>query len=667
MGASFALLWPAPGVAAPQWRGPANVPPPGSGSTFDNQVVGTSDGRTVALWKSAGVGGFGKIWSSVRPPGGAFGTPLEVTATTEARSAPVIAAAPDGTVVAAWVGSPTGNRVRAAVLPSGGSDFAAPVTISGDYSDPLISGHPVAVAPGAGGEVFIAFGETGGEDKRFIRRSVLTPGGTFSPSVPISAKNSYEPEAAGNGKGDVVIIWRTIESGGKAHVKGVFRRNGAWTTTPQAMSGSAITVTDKYGIAIGPEGHFAGIWEDENSTRPVGARLTPGEVDRPLIPGTDEIYAHDFDISVGLGGLAVAVWRHSLKDRIQASVAPPGDGFGAPQDISPDAPTENDVSVPRVEFDATGRAIVTWHNKVPNPDGFQAAVLTPSYTFQRKDPPSFSAVGFYSDFTADLSGNTLLLRLDDSTTPGKLRVSSFDAAGPVLGPLAIPSAGAAGTPLSFGVGAVDAWSPLGPASWSFGDGGEAEGLNAGHTYAAPGTYSAAVSVEDSLGNESSAGGQVGVTGPASGGSAGGSAVPGSGESKPPVIESLTLSPRKFAVKPRRRARAGTLARRRFGTTFHFRLSKAATLTLAFQSRVPGVRSGGRCRPRKPGRRGRPCKRWAGLGVLTAARESSQGRFRFSGRLRGRPLRPGPHRAIATARDSDGKASAPRTVTFKVVR
>ena len=85
-----------------------------------------------------------------------------------------------------------------------------------------------------------------------------------------------------------------------------------------------------------------------------------------------------------------------------------------------------------------------------------------------------------------------------------------------------------------------------------------------------------------------------------------------------------------------------IARSRRGTAFLFRLSESArtTITISRRRRV--------ARLVRPGRAG-------------------PNRIAYTGRTRGRVLRPGGYRATVRAVDAAGNRSAPRRVAFKVVR
>ena len=133
----------------------------------------------------------------------------------------------------------------------------------------------------------------------------------------------------------------------------------------------------------------------------------------------------------------------------------------------------------------------------------------------------------------------------------------------------------------------------------------------------------------------------------------------------PAISAASMTNRVFAV-----ARAGAAQRRRVkrGTRFLYTLSEAATVRIAIERRAAGRRVRGRCRKPTRRNRGAPrCTRWVRRGAISADEQAGAQSLRFSGRIRGRALRPGRHRARITANDAAGAVSAERRLAFRVVR
>ncbi|HMJ04024.1 MAG TPA: glycoside hydrolase family 99-like domain-containing protein [Conexibacter sp.] len=123
---------------------------------------------------------------------------------------------------------------------------------------------------------------------------------------------------------------------------------------------------------------------------------------------------------------------------------------------------------------------------------------------------------------------------------------------------------------------------------------------------------------------------------------------------------------RFRVAPRRAAQSAKHRVRR-GTTFQFRMSHAARVTIDLRKRRSGVRVGRRCvKPDK--RRQASRKRACDLPVGTLRRQGRAGlnRVGFSGRIGRRALRAGRYVAVAQARNATGTSKAQRA-SFRVVR
>jgi sugar lactone lactonase YvrE len=116
------------------------------------------------------------------------------------------------------------------------------------------------------------------------------------------------------------------------------------------------------------------------------------------------------------------------------------------------------------------------------------------------------------------------------------------------------------------------------------------------------------------------------------------------------------------------ARTATLRARRT-TTFRYRLSEPAAMTIRIERALQGRRVSGRCRPpgRRAVRRGARCTRW--LHVVTLRQQGSTGAngLRFSGRVGGRRLVAGRYRATAGAVDMVGNQAQVTTIRLRVVK
>ena len=134
-----------------------------------------------------------------------------------------------------------------------------------------------------------------------------------------------------------------------------------------------------------------------------------------------------------------------------------------------------------------------------------------------------------------------------------------------------------------------------------------------------------------------------------------------------ALSRLKLSPAVFRAASRG---AGIGARRhRVGSRVSYRLSEAATVSFRVQRAAAGRRVGGRCRRPTRANRTRPrCARYVLLrGSLRHAGSAGPNRFKFTGRLRGRKLRPARYRLRARSVDAAGNTSPFVRKRFRVVR
>jgi len=218
---------------------------------------------------------------------------------------------------------------------------------------------------------------------------------------------------------------------------------------------------------------------------------------------------------------------------------------------------------------------------------------------------------------------------DDDSGTARVRSLIYDASPPVMGDVRVPGSGRVVQALAMSATAADAFSPV-----SFGDGGTSTGAQVSHAFGSARRFDVSVTATDAAGNASSAGRTASVTDP-----------------RPRFIGRIRLAHARFRAA--RRGHSAVPARRRralVGSRVSFRLSEAATVRFTVQRARPGRR--------------RYVKQRGGFTIRGAAGRT---RFRFTGRLRNRKLRPDRYRLVGTATDASGQRSAPKRVRFRIVR
>jgi calcineurin-like phosphoesterase family protein len=151
----------------------------------------------------------------------------------------------------------------------------------------------------------------------------------------------------------------------------------------------------------------------------------------------------------------------------------------------------------------------------------------------------------------------------------------------------------------------------------------------------------------------------------------------------PTISKLRVSPERFPVAPKRATGPGisnlTLSRTRFtvasrgaaatkgGTTFRYRLSEAAAVTMTLRRSSVGRKVGGKCRSRTRANRGHAaCIRFRRVGHFRQQGAAGRNKRRFSGWVGERRLHTGTYRARFVAVDAAGNRSRSKAVSFTIV-
>jgi hypothetical protein len=137
--------------------------------------------------------------------------------------------------------------------------------------------------------------------------------------------------------------------------------------------------------------------------------------------------------------------------------------------------------------------------------------------------------------------------------------------------------------------------------------------------------------------------------------------PPGGGSTPPgsALTAFSLTPSRFKAA----SRGATFSRTATGAKVSYTLTAAGPVALQILRAKRGVRVGRRCLALKTGRTGTRCTRYVEVGkpatIQSAAGVTTR---RFSGRVKGKKLKPGRYRITATA-----ASGSPRTVSFRIVR
>jgi hypothetical protein len=660
--AAALAAWAPAAWAAPAWLAPVDLSAPRANASSPDVAMNPA-GDVIAVWRRAGI-----VQAAVRPAGGAFSEHVDLTAVGEDAYGPQVAIAQSGEAIVVWekIANNDSRIVRAVVRPAGGS-FSAPVDLSGageNGSDPQVAMDQAGDA--------VAVWQSSSNTGVTVQAAVRSAGGSFSAPVDLSVEGRvFFPQVAIDEAGDAVAVWEIINDTGVI-VQAAVRPAGGSFSAPVNVSAAGPNLYRPQ-IAIDQAGDAVAVWVDrsgENEIVRAAVRPAGGVFSAPVDVSATGENASEPHVAIDPAGDAAVVWLGSRDTNsiVRAAVRPADGVFSAPVDVSA---TGQNAAVPRVAVDQTGDAVVAWERPGGVNRIVQAAVRPAGGLFS---PPVDLSAGdenaFSPQVAMDQAGDAVAVFERSNGTNSFVRAVGYDGAGPQLRGLTAPATGVVGRPVSFSLSPLDVWSSIADTSWVFGDGTAAAGTAPTHTYTTPGTFTVGVSAADTLANSASATHTISITSapppPSSAGSGArtpqGAALTGL-RLRPPAFRAATSGPSVRAAA----APSGTRVMRT-GTRVGYSLNVAARVRFAFQRATRGRRVGRRClKPSRANRTRKPCTRFVRVtGSFARTRPAGPDRFTFTGRIAGHALSPGRYRLLATP-TANTHTGATTRASFRIVK
>ena len=279
----------------------------GAASASSPRIASDGSGNIVAVWREV-EGDASAIRAAVRPAGGTWSAPEKISAQVAGIESPELAVDRLGNAVAVWQRS-TGDIsvVQSAVRPAGGAwsepqDLSAPTETSFNADVALKAARATAVW-------------TVLQDRRTRVESSSRPiNGSWSPALTLSGPvgNASTPVVAVDDGGGAVAAWRWAD-GAFLVVQGAVRtKNGVWSA-PSVLSGLGRSASqpqvamDSSGNAIVGWLRFNGSWTAAQ-VAPLAAAGTWGPARTLSERGGN---ARRLDLVMNTGGDAVVTWTQS--------------------------------------------------------------------------------------------------------------------------------------------------------------------------------------------------------------------------------------------------------------------------------------------------------------------------------------------------------------------
>lgn len=494
----------APAGAVPTWSPPRGLSVAQT-DVVHNAVAADRAGNTLVAWRD----GEARIQAIYRQAGQSYGTPRQLSEA--GSSAPAMAMTEGGD---AFATSCQGGQVRLATRAIGRLFKTDSPPLGGCTGAGPAAGGPPVLATGPNRSALVAWLDNDGTCNRVYFREVRVDGAGYAPVGPTTPTpvsecpdDASEPRIAQNARGDAAIAFRqgglialaTRQSSGSFGLAGVVAAAG--------------NLTDRPAVAVARDGNVAAVWRRSD---PLQVEGTGGAAGTLLAPGVALSTAGGGslgppDVVFDEARAATAAWVDDLggTQLRTATKAPGSAAFAGPQPVAggSDALVDDEGGLDLAASPA-GSLIVIFQR---SGNVLWAAARPPSGGFDTARQVSAAGeTAALAHVAMDREGNalaTLSARVGVSDT--FFKAASYDAAGPTLRLLGIPSQGTAGTPLKFTVSPFDVWSTV-VTSWNFGDGATASGTAVERAYNAAGSFTVTVTGTDAFGNSTSAQGVVKV-------------------------------------------------------------------------------------------------------------------------------------------------------------
>jgi hypothetical protein len=336
-------------AAGGPWGSPQDLSAPGQ-SAGGPQVALDAAGNAVSVWVRSD-GSNSRVQAAVRPAGGTWETPQDLSAAGLHASAPDVALDPAGDAVVVWLSSSSqygdGALVQVAVRPAAGA-WTPPEDISpANSSDPQVALDPARNA--------IAVWEHFPGGSAPVQAAVRPAGGAWGDPQDISAQDelAIQPRVALDSAGNALALWTRLGLGAWS-VRAAARPAGGSWGAPQNLSASG-EFAFLPELALNPAGDAVAVWSrfaESSDVVQAAARSAGGAWERSLaispFPGSSYVP----QVAIDPSGNAVAVWRLHTGSLgiVQAAVRPAGRPWEPPQDLTepPPVPPLPDCIVPNV-------------------------------------------------------------------------------------------------------------------------------------------------------------------------------------------------------------------------------------------------------------------------------------------------------------------------------
>jgi hypothetical protein len=149
------------------------------------------------------------VQGGVRPAGGLWQAPVDLSAAGRDAADPRVAVDAQGNAVAVWYGDNGDNLIVQGAVRAAGGAWQAPVDLSA-------AGHNASfpqVAVDAQGNAVAVWNQYDGANRLIVQGAVRPAGGVWQAPIDVSAagQNAYLPQVAVDAQGNAAAVWTRLD------------------------------------------------------------------------------------------------------------------------------------------------------------------------------------------------------------------------------------------------------------------------------------------------------------------------------------------------------------------------------------------------------------------------------------------------------------------------
>jgi hypothetical protein len=368
------------------WSTPVDLSATG-GDDFDPQVTVSSTGLATAVWTRWN-GSHDVIQSSTSQNGGAWSTPVDLSATGEDAFDPQVTVSSTGLVTAVWTRNNGSHDIIQSSTSQSGGAWSPPEDLSATGED---SDNPQVTVSSAGLATAVWYRDNG--SNYIIQSRTSQNGGAWSPPADLSApgRDAYDPQITVSSTGLVTAVWFRYDGSNNIIQSRTSLNGGAWST-PADLSATGGDAYETQ-VTVSSTGLVTAIWYRYDGSHDIIQSRTSqngGAWSAPEDLSATGANAYDPQVTVSSTGLATAVWTrwNGSHNIIQSSTSQNGGAWSAPVDLSA---TGGDAGDPQVTVSSTGLVTAVWYRYDGSNNIIQSS--TPESGGAWSTPEDLSATG----------------------------------------------------------------------------------------------------------------------------------------------------------------------------------------------------------------------------------------------------------------------------------